>query len=109
MERNGKTCISKQIYSVVKASLALWITILRFMGDLPEPKYHTMDRDNVSVMSKVTATLGRSFVKSREFQEAQKMDEMIEDGKIENGTAAVSFTSEGSSFLFVISLLCLGM
>ncbi|CAG0921158.1 unnamed protein product, partial [Notodromas monacha] len=69
------------------ASLALWITILRFMGDLPEPKYHTMDRDNVSVMSKVTATLGRSFVKSREFQEAQRMDEMIEDGRMENGTA----------------------
>ena len=43
------------------------------MGDLPEPKYHTMDRDNMSVMSKVTATLGRSFSKSREFQEAQQM------------------------------------
>jgi hypothetical protein len=62
------------------------------MGDLPEPKYHTMDRDNVSVMSKVTATLGRSFVKSREFQEAQRMDEMIEDGKMENGIAGVSWS-----------------
>ncbi|CAG0892124.1 unnamed protein product [Darwinula stevensoni] len=55
------------------AAQALWITILRFMGDLPEPKYHTMDRDNMSVMSKVTATLGRSFSKTREFQEAQQM------------------------------------
>lgn len=27
-----------------QAALALWITILRFMGDLPEPKFHTMDR-----------------------------------------------------------------
>ncbi|XP_043214510.1 myosin-VIIa-like isoform X4 [Amphibalanus amphitrite] len=55
------------------AGLALWITILRFMGDMPEPKYHTMDRDNTSVMSKVTATLGRNFVKTKEFQEAQLM------------------------------------
>ena len=56
-----------------QAGLALWITILRFMGDMPEPKYHTMDRDNTSVMSKVTATLGRNFVKTKEFQEAQMM------------------------------------
>lgn len=44
---------------------------MRFTGDLPEPRYHTMDRDNVSVMSKVTATLGRNFIRSKEFQEAQ--------------------------------------
>lgn len=55
------------------AAIALWITILRFMGDLSEPKFHTMGRDNTSVMSKVTATLGRNFIKSREFQEAQSM------------------------------------
>ncbi|GFS92667.1 myosin-VIIa [Trichonephila clavipes] len=55
------------------AALALWITILRFMGDLPEPKFHTMERDNTSVMSKVTATLGRNFIKTKEFQEAQLM------------------------------------
>ena len=55
------------------AALALWITILRFMGDLPEPKYHTMEKDNTSVMTKVTATLGRNFIKSKEFLEAQQM------------------------------------
>ena len=43
------------------------------MGDLPEPRYHTMDKDNSSVMMKVTATLGRNFIKSKEFQEAQAM------------------------------------
>ena len=43
------------------------------MGDLPEPKYHTMDKDNTSVMTKVTATLGRNFIKSKEFLEAQQM------------------------------------
>ncbi|XP_046401684.1 myosin-VIIa isoform X2 [Ischnura elegans] len=53
------------------AAQALWITILRFTGDLPDPRYHTMDRDNTSVMSKVTATLGRNFIRSKEFQEAQ--------------------------------------
>ncbi|XP_018795223.1 PREDICTED: myosin-VIIa [Bactrocera latifrons] len=56
------------------AAQALWITILRFTGDMPEPKYHTMDRmDTTSVMSKVTATLGRNFIRSKEFQEAQLM------------------------------------
>lgn len=55
------------------AAQALWMTILRFTGDLPEPRYHTMDRDNTSVMSKVTATLGRNFIRSKEFQEAQMM------------------------------------
>jgi hypothetical protein len=51
-----------------KAALALWITILRFMGDLPEPRYHTMEKDTTSVMTKVTATLGRNFIRSKEFQ-----------------------------------------
>ncbi|XP_050670473.1 myosin-VIIa [Leptidea sinapis] len=55
------------------AAQALWMTILRFTGDLAEPRYHTMDRDNTSVMSKVTATLGRNFIRSKEFQEAQMM------------------------------------
>ncbi|OQR80168.1 myosin-VIIa-like, partial [Tropilaelaps mercedesae] len=59
------------------AALALWITILRFMGDLPEPKFHTIDRDNSSVMSKVTATLGRNFTKSKDFRDAK---ELIENG-----------------------------
>ena len=57
------------------AAIALWITILRFMGDLAEPKFHTMQRDNVSVMTKVTATLGKNFIKSKEFQEAQAMND----------------------------------
>lgn len=29
----------------LQAALAVWITILRFMGDLPEPKYHTAMSD----------------------------------------------------------------
>lgn len=63
----------KNILFQLQAAQALWITILRFTGDLPEPRYHSMDRDNTSVMSKVTATLGRNFIRSKEFQEAQMM------------------------------------
>ncbi|KAJ6223846.1 hypothetical protein RDWZM_002391 [Blomia tropicalis] len=63
------------------ASIALWITILRFMGDLGEPNFHTMGRDNTSVMSKVTATLGRNFIKTKEFQEAQ-LNGMENDGEL---------------------------
>lgn len=61
------------IFFPYQAAMALWITILRFMGDMAEPKYHMMDRDTTSVMSKVSATLGRNFIKSKEFQEAQLM------------------------------------
>lgn len=66
------------------AALALWITILRFMGDLPEPRYHSNDRDTTSVMTKVTATLGRNFIKSKEFQEAQMMGMDTETNGLEN-------------------------
>uniref|UniRef100_T1GP66 Myosin-VIIa n=1 Tax=Megaselia scalaris TaxID=36166 RepID=T1GP66_MEGSC len=59
------------------AAQALWVTILRFTGDLQEPRYHQTERDRsldtTSVMSKVTATLGRNFIRSKEFQEAQLM------------------------------------
>jgi len=61
------------------AALALWATILRFMGDMPEPKYHTTDRDNTSVMSRVSATLGRNFIRTKDFQDAQIMS-MEADG-----------------------------
>ena len=60
--------------SVLQAGLALWVTILRFMGDMPEPKYHTTDRDNTSVMSRVSATLGRNFIRSKDYQDAQIMN-----------------------------------
>jgi len=52
------------------AAIALWITIMRFMGDAAEPEFRE-PADLTSVMSKVTATLGRNFIRSKEFQEAQ--------------------------------------
>jgi myosin-7 len=62
------------------AALAVWITILRFMGDLPDVKLHTASevRDNTSVMSKIYSTLGRKFNK-KDLEEAQKMSEEIEN------------------------------
>jgi myosin-7 len=57
------------------AALAVWITILRFMGDLPEPKYHTSMsdvKDNTPVMTKIYSTLGRKFNK-KDLEDAQRM------------------------------------
>lgn len=58
------------------AAIALSLTILRFMGDSPEPKFNSTLRDNTSVMTKVTATLGRNFIKSKEFLDAQLHHQM---------------------------------
>nr|CAB3264162.1 unconventional myosin-VIIa-like [Phallusia mammillata] len=55
------------------AALAVWITILRFMGDYPEPKVSDNIRDSGTVMSKVRGTLGKAY--------GRKAKERIEDGK----------------------------
>jgi len=49
-----------------QASLSVWITILRFMGDMPEPKYVSdgMDNQQQSVMGKMYQTLGRRSSKT---------------------------------------------
>ncbi|XP_012813580.1 unconventional myosin-VIIa isoform X3 [Xenopus tropicalis] len=55
------------------AALAVWITILRFMGDLPEPKYHTAmsnGSEKIPVMTKIYETLGKKTYK-RELQALQ--------------------------------------
>ncbi|XP_073941448.1 myosin-VIIa-like [Choristoneura fumiferana] len=56
------------------AAQALWITILRFMGDLPEPKYVDDKIDNIPVMTKLSDTIGRAFQKSKEFEEILMKD-----------------------------------
>lgn len=50
------------------AAQALWVTILRFMGDMSEPKYVDDKVDNISIMSKLSDTIGRAFRKSKEFE-----------------------------------------
>lgn len=62
-----------QIPPVLQAALAVWITILRFMGDLPEPKCQMVINDGsekIPVMTKIYETLGKRTYK-RELQELQ--------------------------------------
>uniref|UniRef100_A0A8C3IXX5 Myosin VIIA n=1 Tax=Chrysemys picta bellii TaxID=8478 RepID=A0A8C3IXX5_CHRPI len=57
------------------AALAVWITILRFMGDLPEPKYHTAMSDGsekIPVMTKIYETLGKKTYK-KELQVTKRL------------------------------------
>ncbi|KAM8835793.1 unconventional myosin-VIIa isoform 1-T1 [Synchiropus picturatus] len=60
------------------AALAVWITILRFMGDLPEPKCALLINDGsekIPVMTKIYETLGKRSYR-RELQELQGEEEI---------------------------------
>uniref|UniRef100_A0A3B3UFP8 Myosin VIIAb n=1 Tax=Poecilia latipinna TaxID=48699 RepID=A0A3B3UFP8_9TELE len=60
------------------AALAVWITVLRFMGDLPEPKCQIVINDGsekIPVMTKIYETLGKRTYK-RELQELQVEEEV---------------------------------
>lgn len=57
----------------LQAALAVWITVLRFMGDLPEPKSQLVINDGsekIPVMTKIYETLGKRTYK-RELQDLQ--------------------------------------
>ncbi|PSN40482.1 Myosin-VIIa [Blattella germanica] len=69
------------------AAKALWITILRFMGDLAEPRYEVEEPDKVPVMTKINQTLTRSFTKSKEFKNVEKQM-LIEEMTLKNMSAA---------------------
>ncbi|XP_017777144.1 PREDICTED: myosin-VIIa-like [Nicrophorus vespilloides] len=56
----------------VIAAQALWITILRFMGDYSEPAYDPTTKE--SVMTQVNQTVSRSFTNRKEFQEILKQE-----------------------------------
>lgn len=58
---------------LLQAALAVWITVLRFMGDLAEPKCQLVINDGsekIPVMTKIYETLGKRTYK-RELQELQ--------------------------------------
>ncbi|KAK7926039.1 hypothetical protein WMY93_008349 [Mugilogobius chulae] len=60
------------------AALAVWVTVLRFMGDLPEPKCQLVINDGsekIPVMTKIYETLGKRSYK-RELQELQVEEEL---------------------------------
>lgn len=53
----------------VIAAQALWITLLRFMGDLPEPRLENQTGNaKESIMTTVQQTLSRSFTNRKEYQ-----------------------------------------
>lgn len=63
----------------VQAALAVWVTVLRFMGDMPEPKYQISLSDGtekIPVMTKIYETLGKRTYK-REQQALQRAEEVI--------------------------------
>ncbi|KAL5004977.1 hypothetical protein ScPMuIL_018433 [Solemya velum] len=61
------------------AALAVWVTILRFMGDLPEPYHASMSdtRDTTPVMTKIYSTLSRKFNR-KDLEDAQRMSTDLE-------------------------------
>lgn len=64
-----------------QAALSVWITILRFMGDMPEPKYQadtSSGKENQSVMGRMYKTLGRRFSK-RNAVDDMSVQEMIQN------------------------------
>jgi hypothetical protein len=66
-------CIEIVVFvTLLQAAKALWITILRFMGELPEPRYDAEKPDNIPVMSKINKTLSRNFVNSKEYKDAER-------------------------------------
>lgn len=52
----------------VLAAQALWVTILRFMGDLAEPTHVSEAKTNQSVMATITQTLSQNFIHSKEYK-----------------------------------------
>ncbi|XP_050076412.1 myosin-VIIa-like isoform X2 [Anopheles maculipalpis] len=58
----------------VISAQALWITILRFMGDMADAKYEEENDESKHkpVMQRVSTTLGRNFAKSKDFQAFQE-------------------------------------
>ncbi len=58
--------------------MAIWITILRFMCDLPDVRTPNVTHQKQSVMTKIHSTLGRKFNK-RDLEEAQKLNEAIDN------------------------------
>ncbi|XP_019876972.2 myosin-VIIa-like isoform X2 [Aethina tumida] len=62
----------------VLASQALFVTVMRFMGEYPEPKHDTVqDEEDDLVVNKVRQTLSRGFTNRKEFQEILKQEKKM--------------------------------
>ncbi|XGW09151.1 hypothetical protein V3C99_011454 [Haemonchus contortus] len=65
------------------AAMAVWITILRFMGDLPDVKHGSNNGDvpdKTPIMSRLFETLGRKYT-SRDVEEAAQAEEFDGAGR----------------------------
>ncbi|CAG5130121.1 unnamed protein product, partial [Candidula unifasciata] len=72
------------------AALAVWVVILRFMSDLPEPRAYANKSDtksNTPVMTQIYSTLGRKFGK-KDLEAAIKMGEQMEKEAFEGNAAS---------------------
>ncbi|BFZ06054.1 hypothetical protein BsWGS_09093 [Bradybaena similaris] len=85
------------------AALAVWVVILRFMSDLPEPRAQANRSDtkyNTPVMTQIYSTLGRKFGK-KDLDAAIKMGEQMEkeafEGNILSRKKLVSLTLKKAS------------
>jgi myosin-7 len=76
--------------------LAIWITILRFMCDLPDVRTPTGAHQKQSIMTKIHSTLGRKFNK-KDLEEAQKLNEAIDNQPAILPPDNSSTTNNGSS------------
>eukprot|EP00049_Salpingoeca_infusionum_P025924 m.22679 g.22679 ORF g.22679 m.22679 type:complete len:2193 (-) comp8407_c0_seq1:205-6783(-) len=73
-----------------QAALSVWITILRFMGDMPEPKYIASSqesKESQSVMGRMYKTLGRQFSKRNLKEQAAAPEEGAAEGAPAEGEA----------------------
>ncbi|PIO72979.1 myTH4 domain protein [Teladorsagia circumcincta] len=74
------------------AAMAVWITILRFMGDLPDVKYNSNNGevlDKTPIMSRLFESLGRKYT-ARDVEEAAQAEDI-------DGTDMSSSSSERST------------
>ncbi|CAH1185102.1 unnamed protein product [Phyllotreta striolata] len=75
----------------VIAAQAIWITILRFMGDYPEPKYEDK-KGNELIMNVVSETLSRSFTNRKEYQEIMEEERRYKEMKKSDRRKLISLT-----------------
>nr|CAI5836955.1 unnamed protein product [Callosobruchus analis] len=65
---------------------------MRFMGDYPETKEAASDMDRAPVMSKVSQTIGRSFVNRKEYQDLMREEKKMLTMKKSDRQRLISMT-----------------
>ncbi|GMR32812.1 hypothetical protein PMAYCL1PPCAC_03007, partial [Pristionchus mayeri] len=88
--------LSHERHSSQQAALALWLTILRFMGDLPEPvPTGDVDEEQTPVMSRLYQTLGRRGTAKSE----PNLGSMTPNSRMHRAKKLISMTLKKSSKL----------